>query len=100
MQNTGYLIDERLFYPGDAYALPGVPVEILALPVAGPWCKITDAVHYARKIAPKYAFPVHDGQLRPDRFGGNHRVPELFLKEKGIEFVPLKDGESKEFAPR
>ncbi len=100
VQNTGYLIDGRLFYPGDAYALPGVSVEILALPVAGPWCKVVDVVNYARKIAPKFAFPVHDGQLVPDRVGGNYRVPELFLKEKGIEFIPLKEGESKEFAPR
>ncbi len=32
--NTGYMIDEKLFYPGDALTDPKKPVDILALPVA------------------------------------------------------------------
>ncbi len=33
IQNTGYFIANKLFYPGDAFTNPGKPVEILALPV-------------------------------------------------------------------
>jgi L-ascorbate metabolism protein UlaG (beta-lactamase superfamily) len=59
VQNTGYMIDNKLFYPGDAWLEVDKPVEVLALPVAGPWSKIRDAIEYARKINPKVAFPVH-----------------------------------------
>ena len=36
-ENTSYFINNQLFYPGDALYLPGRPVQLLALPVAGPW---------------------------------------------------------------
>jgi L-ascorbate metabolism protein UlaG (beta-lactamase superfamily) len=36
IENTGYLISERLFYPGDAFTVPNKEIEILALPVAAP----------------------------------------------------------------
>ena len=97
VQNTGYFIADTLFYPGDAYCIPGKPVEVLALPVGGPWCKVLDAIRYALAVKPKKAFPVHDGQLQPDRIGGNHRVPNEILTKNGIEFVAMTDGDTKEF---
>ena len=59
VQNTGYMID-ALCYPGDAFANPNVPVDILALPVVGPWMRIKDAIDYAKILKPRIAFPVHD----------------------------------------
>lgn len=103
VQNIGYFIDERLFYPGDSFTVPkdsdGVKlaVEILALPVAGPWCKVSDAIRYALAVMPKYAFPVHDGQLVRERIGGSHAIPAKVLSSAGIEFVGLKDGEERGF---
>ena len=38
--NFGYLIDERVYHPGDAHALPEAPVETLLVPMAGPWFKV------------------------------------------------------------
>ena len=91
--NTGYFIADRLFYPGDAFYNPGKPVDILALPVSGLWMKISEAIDYAKEIKPRAAFPVHDGMLK---FGGaNHMVPEKILKEAGIEFVVIAEGETK-----
>lgn len=97
VQNTGYFIDKKLFYPGDAFTNPGKPVDILALPVAGPWCKTPDAISYALKIKPRIAFPVHDGMLQPDKIGASHKIPSIVLQENGIEFVIINDGEEKEF---
>ena len=56
VQNTGYFIDNKLFYPGDSYANPQKHVPILALPVAGPWCRIAEAIRYAIKL-PKSRLP-------------------------------------------
>jgi L-ascorbate metabolism protein UlaG (beta-lactamase superfamily) len=94
VQNTGYLIANRLFYPGDSFHIPGVPVEILALPVAGPWCKLPDAIRYALAIKPKKAFPVHDAVLKnPGMMGG---IVSKVLQEDGVEYTSLSDGASTE----
>lgn len=63
--NTGYLIDGRLFFPGDAFTVPEEPVEILALPVAAPWSKLAETIAYARAVQPKIVIPIHDGFLTP-----------------------------------
>jgi L-ascorbate metabolism protein UlaG (beta-lactamase superfamily) len=97
VQNTGYFIAGKLFYPGDSFHNPGKQVDILALPVAGPWCKICDAVRYTLEVKPRKAFPVHDGQLQLDRIGGSHFVPGKILGENGIEFVPMIPGDSHTF---
>lgn len=95
VQNTGYLIANRLFYPGDSFHNPGVPVEILALPVAGPWCKLPDAIRYALAIKPKKAFPVHDAVLKnPGMMGG---IVTKVLGENAIEYRPLNEGETIKF---
>lgn len=95
VENTGYFFQNRFFYPGDAFYNPGKPVEILALPVCGPWMKISEAINYAKAVNPKHAFPVHDGML--GIIGPFHAVPQKFLSEAGIAFEPMKEGETKEF---
>jgi len=87
--NTGFMIGDRLFYPGDALYNPKRPVEILALPVAGPWVKISEAIDYAKELKPKYAFPVHDGLLKI--YSGHHTVPQRVLPECGIDFKVLEE---------
>ena len=97
VQNTGYFIAETLFYPGDAYSEPNGDVPVLALPVAGPWCKAADAIRYAKAIKPAKAFPVHDAVLSE---AGITLIYGLFaeqLKKVGVEFVSLKANESAEF---
>jgi L-ascorbate metabolism protein UlaG (beta-lactamase superfamily) len=95
VENTSYFIDKRLFYPGDAFYNPGKPIEILALPVAGPWAKIKDAMIYVLDIKPKICFPVHDGGLKS--FGTAHRVPQLVLPKFNIVFKSMEDSLVEEF---
>lgn len=91
--NIGFFIDGRLWYPGDAFTDPKRKVEILALPVSGPWMKISEAIDYALLLKPKVAFPVHDGT----RFGSAHALPSKILPVEGIEFTPMIEGDTKEF---
>ncbi|MBI2623843.1 MAG: MBL fold metallo-hydrolase [Candidatus Liptonbacteria bacterium] len=94
-QNTGYFINNRLFYPGDALTNPQRPVEILALPVAGPWLTIGEATDYALALSPRACFPVHDGNLK---FPGiAHNLPAKALGAKGIRFTVLEGGVPIEF---
>ncbi len=96
VENTGYLIARRLYHPGDAFHNPGVRVEILALPVAGPWAEVSEAIDYAREVNPKICFPIHDGMLRPDRTGSAHSLPAKVLEPYGIKFVILDEGKAVE----
>ena len=95
VQNTGFFIGKRLFYPGDSFYNPLKKVEILALPCAGPWTSIKDATNYALKINPEICFPVHDGMLK--QFGSNHKILEKVLTEKGIIFKNFEDKNEEEF---
>lgn len=91
--NTGYFFDEKFFYPGDAFIDPRKPVDILAIPVAGPWCKIGEAVDYALQIKPRTSFPVHDFVSIP----ASRIVPGNILPKHGIEFTTLENGQSHNF---
>lgn len=95
VENTSYFISGKFFYPGDAFYNPNRPVEILALPIAGPWCKISEVIDYTLAIKPKIAFPVHDGVLA--RPATTYRITGTITGEAGIEFKPLDLGKEYEF---
>ncbi len=59
--NTGYIISDRFFYPGDALTIPHKQIEVLALPVSGPWLKMSEVIDYVLAVKPEFCFPVHDG---------------------------------------
>jgi L-ascorbate metabolism protein UlaG (beta-lactamase superfamily) len=97
VQNTGYFIANTLFYPGDSYAEPGREVAVLAFPIGGPWCKVGDAIRYVLKVRPGKAFPVHDGIERTDRVHIVHGSAAAVLSKEGIDFRPMKAGDTEEF---
>ncbi|MGH3773827.1 MAG: MBL fold metallo-hydrolase [Pseudonocardiaceae bacterium] len=75
--NNGYLIDSdagAILHPGDSFAPPERAVEVLLLPTAAPWLKVSEAVDYLRRIAPSLAVPIHQAILaRPDKHYGLFR---------------------------
>jgi hypothetical protein len=93
VSNSAVFIDNALYYPGDSFFFPDIKVKVLALPVEAPWMKISEAVEFAKKVKPEFAFPVHDGRLNPERAGSSYKVPEVMLEKEGIKFVTLKNGE-------
>ena len=93
--NSGFFIADKLFYPGDSLIDPKREVEVLALPVAGPWIRVGEAIDYALKLKPKHAFPVHDAGLKQP--GVAHRVPSTILPKHSINFEVIAEGASKEY---
>ena len=55
-------------HPGDALYIPREPVDVLALPAAAPWMKISEAVEYLRAVNPQRAIPIHQGIVNPDAY--------------------------------
>jgi L-ascorbate metabolism protein UlaG (beta-lactamase superfamily) len=95
VENTGYFIANRLFYPGDSLYNPGREVEILALPTAGPWLNIKQSIDYAFELNPSVCFPVHDGVTKIPMVA-NTIIPKA-LEPKGIKYVVIENGKSHEF---
>ncbi|WP_269857608.1 MBL fold metallo-hydrolase [Streptomyces sp. RPT161] len=90
--NVGYLVEERLYHPGDAYHVPSAPIDTLLLPTSGPWTKLGEAADYVREVAPRRLIQIHEimlsqiGQQSMARF----LSPEM-LTEVPLTIVPAGD---------
>ena len=60
--NLGYVVD-GIYHPGDSLFVPDAEVEVLLVPVSGPWLKHRDAIELLRAIRPARAVPIHDAML-------------------------------------
>jgi L-ascorbate metabolism protein UlaG (beta-lactamase superfamily) len=90
--NVGFLLGGRLFHPGDAFTLPGRPVELLAVPAGAPWLRLAEAVDYLRRVAPQVAFPVHEKVLSDAGRSIHYRQLEQLGGRGGTRFQVLDDG--------
>jgi L-ascorbate metabolism protein UlaG (beta-lactamase superfamily) len=90
--NVGYLLGGRLFHPGDAFTLPGQPVEVLAVPAGAPWMKLAEAVEYLRRVGPTVAVPVHERVLSEAGRSIHYLQLERLGGRGGTRFQVLDDG--------
>jgi L-ascorbate metabolism protein UlaG (beta-lactamase superfamily) len=90
-QNTGYLVNGKLFHPGDGKELVGLSVDILAMPLAGPDISPHDAYLFAKQVQAKHVVPIHY-----DFLGGNPGFFDTTAQKAGIKTHDLKIGESVE----
>lgn len=91
--NTGYLIDGRLYHPGDAYHVPDVPVEALLLPTSGPWTKLAEAVDFVRNVRPSRLLQIHELMLSEL---GQNSVAAMLNNLTGLEMTLLAPGDARE----
>ncbi len=63
VRNVAFLVDERVYHPGDSLTPPGQPVDTLLLPVSAPWLKLGEAIDFARAAGPRLCVPIHDAIL-------------------------------------
>jgi L-ascorbate metabolism protein UlaG (beta-lactamase superfamily) len=61
VQNVGFLVDDEVFYPGDALTVPEAEVPTLLVPTGGPWLKLGEMIAYLREVRPARAYSTHDG---------------------------------------
>jgi L-ascorbate metabolism protein UlaG (beta-lactamase superfamily) len=83
--NVGYLVDETVYHPGDAYFVPEVSVGTLLLPTSGPWMKTGEAADYVRAVRPDRVIQIHEALLSEIGLS----VAGMFLGEKGLTGIPL-----------
>jgi L-ascorbate metabolism protein UlaG (beta-lactamase superfamily) len=61
--NLGYVVEDRVYHPGDAVFVPDQPIETLFVPAAGSWLKLVEAIDFVRAINPAHTHPIHDAGL-------------------------------------
>ncbi|GGS74229.1 MBL fold metallo-hydrolase [Nonomuraea spiralis] len=94
VSNVGFMLDDEVFYPGDALTLPGVEVPTLLAPTNAPWMKLSEMVEYLRTVRPARAFSTHDGLLNDIGLSLVDTYLELESEKQGADMRRLKVGES------
>jgi L-ascorbate metabolism protein UlaG (beta-lactamase superfamily) len=92
--NVGVLINDSIFYPGDAFTVPPVPVNVLAVPSSAPWLKIAESMDYVLAVKPRRAFPTHEMVNSVIGKGMANQRLEWATTEAGGEYFPLEPGDS------
>jgi len=93
--NTGYLVEDAVFHPGDSFTRPDRAVHTNLVPLAGPWHVMAQAIEYVRAVDAVQTVGIHDailsdlGQLLGKNWIGGHG---------GKPYNPLKPGESHEIS--
>jgi L-ascorbate metabolism protein UlaG (beta-lactamase superfamily) len=93
VDNTGVMVNGVLFYPGDAYTNPGVPVHTLATPVGAPWLKVSEMMDYVAAVAPERTFPTHERTLSDAGFAQASMRLAQMTEPRG-EAVVLQPGDT------
>src|SRR3954468_10655706 len=61
--NSGYLLtvgDQTVYHPGDALALPELPVDVLFCPSSAPWLRSEMAIEFVRGVGTPRNLAIHD----------------------------------------
>ncbi len=96
IQNTGVMVDNRLYYPGDSYTQPDRAVEILACPTSAPWLKIGDVMDFVASVKPRKSFATHNALLSDFGHALNNGRVKMVTEQGSGEFTYLEVGQSLE----
>ncbi|WP_238422891.1 MBL fold metallo-hydrolase [Gordonia sp. 'Campus'] len=93
VDNVAYILGTaekpgQFMHPGDSFYIPFEDVDVLALPSAAPWMKLSESVDYLRAMAPRVAVPIHQAILS-DAGSGIHYGRLADMKDAATEFTVL-----------
>lgn len=100
VHNLGYVLHAEgepvFFHPGDALDAAPEHVDVLALPLMGPWAAMKEHVDFVRALDdPTYSIPIHD-ELLSDR--GRGLLSRQIGNLTGTEIISLRGGDSETFS--
>ncbi|SEG94201.1 L-ascorbate metabolism protein UlaG, beta-lactamase superfamily [Nonomuraea solani] len=94
VQNVGFLVDDAIFYPGDALTVPEAEVDTLLVPTGAPWLKLSEMVEYLRTIRPARAFSTHDALYSDIGLSLVDNWLKMEAEKQGADIRRLTVGES------
>jgi len=92
--NVGFLVDGEVFHPGDSYTVPEESAGTLLLPGSGPWHSTSQMIDYARAVAPRRGFLIHDALLSEIGLGVFDMFAGLAAGPNGAAYTRLEPGAS------
>jgi L-ascorbate metabolism protein UlaG (beta-lactamase superfamily) len=96
IQNTGVMVNNLLYYPGDSYTVPDKDVKVLACPTSAPWLKIGDVMDFVAAVKPRHSFATHNSLLSELGHNLNNSRVRQVTEEHGGMFSYLSVGENLE----
>jgi len=93
IQNTGVMVNGKLYYPGDSFTRPDRPVEVLACPASAPWLKISEVMDFVDDIKPRRCFATHNIHLSAEGHQLNNGRIQQVTESHGGTFQFLQVGE-------
>lgn len=93
--NIGYLVDNNVYHPGDAFIVPyGQAAKTLLVPVHAPWSKVGEVIDFVIAVRAERAFPIHDALLNDTGIGMVERHVASLGSRYGTDYQHLNPGES------
>jgi L-ascorbate metabolism protein UlaG (beta-lactamase superfamily) len=94
--NSGFVLtagQTSVFHPGDSLESPGLPVDVLCAPVAGPWVKLGEVMDFVRAVAARHTLAIHD--VPASEIGLGMVDPRLadYLEPVGGRYTRLRPGQ-------
>jgi L-ascorbate metabolism protein UlaG (beta-lactamase superfamily) len=93
--NSGYLMtfgDQVVYHPGDALALPEVPVDVLLCPSSAPWLRSEMAIEFVRAVGAPRNLAIHDRVYTEVGHGMLATQMETLVGPRGQEWLRIADG--------
>jgi L-ascorbate metabolism protein UlaG (beta-lactamase superfamily) len=94
--NSGYVIsvgDQAVYHPGDALALPEVPVDVLLCPSSAPWLRSEMAIEFVRAVGAPRNLAIHDRIYSETGHAFLAAQMDQLAAPRGQEWLRRADGE-------
>lgn len=92
--NTGVIVDELFYHPGDQYFVPEQSFTWLGLPLNAPWAKVSETTEFVKQAKAQHILPIHDGLLNEWGINTYESHVKAVCGLVGTEYHPIKTGES------
>ncbi|GAA4363512.1 MBL fold metallo-hydrolase [Paeniglutamicibacter cryotolerans] len=97
VDNIGYLIDGKLFHPGDSFVVPdGVAPTTLLIPLHAPWADVGSTIDYLIAMRAALVLPIHDALLNERGLALVSGLLERFGQRYGSRFETWSTGDNRE----
>ncbi len=93
-QNTGVLVNDTFYYPGDSFVKPDRDVKVLAVPASAPWLKTGESIDFVRDIHPELFFRTHDGLHNQNGLATTDHWFNQASEKFGSKYQALNAGDS------
>jgi L-ascorbate metabolism protein UlaG (beta-lactamase superfamily) len=96
--NVGFVLRSEgqptFFHPGDSLGVAPGGVDVLAIPLYGPWAAMKETIDFVRAVGALEGFPIHEGLLNERGFGLIFGRIEAMTETKPFD---LRPGAEREF---